>query len=98
MLDPIEDTFGWSRSSTSLAVAINLIFYGLTAPFAAALMERYGVRVIASLALLFISSGSLLTLVMNQTWHLVVLWGVLIGLGTGSTALVFGSLVVIRWK
>jgi cyanate permease len=97
MLDPIEDTFGWSRSSTSLAVAINLIFYGLTAPFAAALMERYGVRVIASLALIFISSGSLLTLVMNQTWHLVVLWGVLIGLGTGSTALVFGSLVVGRW-
>jgi MFS family permease len=78
-------------------VAINLIFYGLTAPFAAALMERYGVRVIASLALIFISSGSLLTLVMNQTWHLVVLWGVLIGLGTGSTALVFGSLVVGRW-
>ncbi len=97
MLDPIEETFGWSRSSTSLAVAINLIFYGLTAPFAAALMERYGVRVIASLALIFISSGSLLTLVMNQTWHLVVLWGVLIGLGTGSTALVFGSLVVGRW-
>lgn len=97
MLTPIEDTFGWSRSATSIAVSVNLIFYGVTAPFAAALMERFGVRIIAVLALALIALGSLLTLVMTEAWHLTLAWGVVIGLGTGSTALVFGSLVVSRW-
>ena len=97
MLVPIEGEFGWSRSATSLAVSVNLVFYGLTAPFAAALMERFGVRRVAALALVLIATGSLLTIVMTAAWQLTVLWGVLIGLGTGSTALVFGSLVAGRW-
>jgi len=97
MLVPLEDSFGWPRSSISLAVAVNLVFYGLTAPFAAALMERFGVRPIASLSLILIAAGTGLTIVMQQSWQLVLLWGVLVGLGTGGTALVFGALVVNRW-
>ncbi len=97
MLGPVEETFGWSRSATSIAVSVNLIFYGLTAPFAAALMERFGVRAIAAIALGLIGTGSALTVTMTEAWQLTLLWGVLIGLGTGSTALVFGSLVVSRW-
>lgn len=97
MLVPIEEQFGWSRSATSLAVFVNLVIYGLTAPFAAALMERIGVRRVAIAALLLVASGTALTTVMAASWQLVALWGVLVGLGTGATALVFGSLVVGRW-
>ena len=97
MLGPVEETFGWSRSATSIAVSVNLVFYGLTAPFAAALMERFGVRAIAAIALGLIGTGSALTVTMTEAWQLTFLWGVLIGLGTGSTAIVFGSLVVSRW-
>ena len=97
LIVPFEDEFGWSRSATSLAVSVNLVLYGLTAPFAAALMERFGIRRIAALALLLISAGTGLTLVMTDAWQLVLLWGVLVGLGTGSTALVFGALVTSRW-
>ncbi len=97
MLNPIEDEFGWSRAATSLAVSVNLVVYGVTAPFAAALMERFGVRRIAALALVLIGAGTGLTVVMTAAWQLVLLWGLLVGLGTGSTALVFGALVTNRW-
>ncbi len=51
MIVPFEDEFGWTRSATSLAVSVNLVVYGVTAPFAAALMERFGIRRIAAIAL-----------------------------------------------
>ena len=97
MLTPIEDDLGWSRTATSIAVSVNLVLYGLTAPFAAALMERYGIRRIAALALGLIGAGTGLTVVMNAAWQLVVLWGIVVGLGLGATALVFGALVANRW-
>ena len=94
---PFEDEFGWARSATSIAVAVNLVIYGLAAPFATALMERFGIRNIAASALTLIAIGTALTTVMTDPWHLVLLWGVIVGLGVGATALVFGSLVVNRW-
>jgi sugar phosphate permease len=97
MIVPIEEDLGWSRTITSLAISVNLVVYGVTAPFAAALMERFGVRRIAIGALALLSLGTGLTAVMTASWQLVFLWGVLVGLGTGSTALVFGALVANRW-
>jgi sugar phosphate permease len=97
MIVPFEDEFGWSRSATSLAVSVNLVFYGLTAPFATALMERFGIARIAAGAMGLIAFGTGLTVFMTASWQLVILWGVVVGLGTGSTALVFGALVANRW-
>lgn len=97
MIVPFEDEFGWSRSAISLAVSVNLVLYGVTAPFAAAFMERFGIRRVAVAALALIALGTGLTLVMTASWQLVILWGLFVGLGTGSTALVFGALVANRW-
>lgn len=97
LFEPLEAEFGWSRTGTSGAVTLNLIVYGLTAPFAAAAMERLGVKrvVLAGLALTALGSG--LTLVMTQLWQLWMLWGLLVGVGTGVMALVFGAIVANRW-
>ncbi|MCX6602509.1 MAG: MFS transporter, partial [Acidobacteria bacterium] len=97
LIVPFEEEFGWSRSAISLAISVNLVFYGVTAPFAAALMERFGIRQIAVLALGLIAVGTGLTLVMNAAWQLAILWGLFVGVGTGSTALVFGALIANRW-
>lgn len=97
MVLPFEGDFGWSRSAISLAVSVNLVLYGITAPFAAALMERFGIRQVVVAALGLISLGTGLTLVMSSSWQLVILWGVFVGLGVGSTALVFGALIANRW-
>ena len=97
LMVPLQEEFGWSRGLVSLAVGVNLVLFGLTAPFAAALMERFGVRAVVSVALLLIAAGSGLSVGVTSSWQLVLLWGVLIGLGTGSMALVFAATVANRW-
>lgn len=97
MLVPLEEEFGWSRSLTSGAVALHLLMYGITAPFAATLIERFSMRRVVSSALLLVATGLYLTTLMTQSWHLVVLWGLFVGFGTGCLALVFGAAVANRW-
>ncbi|CAN5631020.1 MFS transporter [soil metagenome] len=94
---PLEDEFGWSRTQLSLAVTVNLLLYGLMAPFAAALMARFGLRKVTSVALLLVASGAAFSIFATEPWMLVLTWGVLIGLGTGSMALVFAATVADQW-
>jgi MFS family permease len=97
LIVPLEDDFGWSRATISLAVSINLLMYGVTGPFAAALMERIGMRASMLLALAVMASGFGLTTIMTAPWQLIILWGFVVGGGTGMAALVFGAMVVNRW-
>jgi MFS family permease len=97
LLLPLEAEFGWTRSELSVAIGINILLYGLTAPFAAALMERFGVRRVTSIALLAIAAGAGLSVLVTESWMLLLTWGVLIGLGTGSMALVFAAIIADRW-
>jgi MFS family permease len=97
LIDPLRDEFGWSVSTISGAVAINMALYGLTAPFAAALMERFGIRRVVMCALLVVAAGSGLTVFMTASWQLMLLWGVLVGLGAGSMALSLVATVSGRW-
>jgi predicted MFS family arabinose efflux permease len=97
LMVPLQEEFGWPRGVLSLAVGANLVLFGLTAPFAAALMERFGIRRVTAAALLLISVGNGCTVFVTASWQLVLLWGVLVGLGTGSMALVFAATVASRW-
>jgi MFS family permease len=97
MLHPLHEEFRWPLATISAAVSVNLILYGLTAPFAAALMEKFGMRRVVSGALVLVAVGSGLTVFMNASWQLILCWGVLVGLGTGSMALAFVATVTGRW-
>ncbi|MGC0376650.1 MFS transporter [Streptomyces sp. SAI-229] len=96
-IDPLHDEFGWSRGTIAAAVSVNLALYGLTAPFAAALMDRYGIRKVVAVALSVIALGSGLTVWMTAPWQLLLCWGLLVGLGSGSMALAFAATVTNRW-
>ena len=97
LIVPLEDAFGWGRATISLAISINIVLYGLMGPFAAALMQRFGIRrtIIAALALLALSSAG--SAFMTEPWQLVLSWGIAVGLGSGVVALVLGATVVNRW-
>ena len=97
MIEPLRAEFGWSIGTISTALSVNLALFGITAPFAAALMERFGVRRVVSIALLMVAAGSGLTVFMTASWQLVLLWGVIVGLGTGSMAMALVATVVGRW-
>jgi len=97
LIVPLESEFGWSRSTISFAIGVNIFLYGLIGPFAAAVMDRFGLRRTMLGALVCMAAGVVLTPLMNRPWQLVVLWGVIVGTGSGATALVLGATVVTRW-
>ena len=97
LIVPLEDAFGWSRSQIAAAVSINVLLFGLVAPFAAALMERFTVRKVVMFALTVVAISSSSTIFMTQPWHLWALWGMGVGVGAGSMALVFAATIANRW-
>jgi sugar phosphate permease len=97
MMMPLHDEFGWSHGTVGLAMSVNMTLYGLTAPFAAALMDRFGVRPVVTTALVLIAAGAALSVTMTASWQLVLLWGVLVGVGTGAISLGFVATIATRW-
>lgn len=94
---PLEQEFQWSNAEISSALSIRLLLYGLVAPFAAALINRYGMRNVVISALTTIVAGLTLSLFMTEVWQLILLWGIVVGTGTGMIALVLGATVAARW-
>lgn len=94
---PLEKEFGWTTTQVSSALSIRLLLFGLMAPFAAALMTRFGLRTVVISALTTITVGLVVSLAMSQVWHLILLWGFVIGFGSGLTAMVLGATVATRW-
>src|SRR5215831_12148840 len=97
LMVPFENEFHWSRGTISFAVAVNLLVYGLMGPFAAAMMERFGLRRMMLVAIACIGVGVALTIFMRESWQLILLWGLVVGCSTGATANVLGAMVATRW-
>jgi sugar phosphate permease len=97
LIVPLEKEFGWSRTTISMAISVNILLYGLIGPFAAGLINRYGPRRVMAASAVLLGVGTLATITIKQPWQLFALWGVLVGLGTGVIALVLGATIVQRW-
>lgn len=97
LIVPLEKAFGWDRTTISSAIALNLVLYGLMGPFAGAAMQRFGVRRPVLVALVLLTSAIALGTVMTRPWHLVLTWGLMVGLSSGLLATVFAATVVNRW-
>jgi MFS family permease len=97
LMVPLQEEFGWNRGTISFAVSINLILFGFMGPFAAAMMDRFGIRRVLTGALATVATGAFLTIFMTEPWHLYLLWGVTVGLGTGAMATVLAATVANRW-
>jgi sugar phosphate permease len=97
LIVPLEQEFDWSRATISFAVGINLLLYGLVGPFAAALMDRFGVRRTMTLALALTAAAVALSPAMRQAWQLVLLWGVVVGASTGVIGAFLSAYIAARW-
>src|SRR3979411_2550893 len=94
---PLQHEFGWTTPEVPSSQPDRLILFGLMAPFAAALLNRYGLRNVVLSALLIVASALVTSLAMTKLWQLMLLWGVVVGIGTGMTALVLGATIAARW-
>ena len=97
ILQPLEKEFGWSTAQISVALAVRLALFGLIAPFAAAFINRFGVRPVVVSAISLLVAGIVVSMAMTEVWQLIALWGVIVGIGTGMVALVLGATVATRW-
>jgi predicted MFS family arabinose efflux permease len=97
LITPLHDEFGWPIGIIGLAVSVNLVLFGVTAPFSAALMERFGIKRVVATALVLVSVGSLLPIWMTASWQLLLCWGILVGLGTGCMSMSLVAVVTGRW-
>jgi predicted MFS family arabinose efflux permease len=97
LLQPLESAFGWPRAVISLAAALGIFLYGLVGPFAAAVMQQFGIRrtLLSAMALMALATAA--SVFMTRPWHLMLLWGVLSGVATGCVASVLGATIVNRW-
>jgi MFS family permease len=94
---PFEDEFGWDRSVISLAFAISLLLYGLSGPFMAALIEVLGLKKMMLMAMATLFAGVMFTFFMEHAWQLILIWGIIIGLGSGLFLTVLSPYVANRW-
>ena len=97
LIVPYENEFHWSRDTISFAIGVNILLYGLIGPFAAAMMDTFGVCRVMLGGLAAMGIGVALTPLMQQSWQLVVLWGLIVGAGTGVIANVLAAVVAARW-
>ena len=94
---PLQKSFGWSVDVISLAAAVGILLYGLAGPFAAAVMNQFGIRRTVLGALMLMSAATGASYFMTQPWHLFMTWGLLTGIGSGAVANVLGAVIVNRW-
>jgi MFS family permease len=94
---PLEKEFHWSAVTISAAIAVNIFLFGMIGPFAAAVMERFGIRRTVTFSLVILGLGVALTALMRTPWQMVILWGILVGSGTGMIAVVLGAVIAERW-
>jgi sugar phosphate permease len=97
LMVPLEHEFGWTRAAISGAIALNIALFGIIGPFAASFIDKYGLRRIVLCALALLTAGVALSSTMHAQWQLTLFWGVLVGSGTGVTAMVLAAIVVNRW-
>jgi sugar phosphate permease len=97
LIIPLEREFHWTRAAISGAIAVNIALFGIIGPFAASFMGRYGLRKIILFALALLAFAVALSSTMHYRWELMLFWGVLVGTGSGVTALVLAAVVVNRW-
>ncbi|HEY4317507.1 MAG TPA: MFS transporter [Herbaspirillum sp.] len=97
LIQPLNKEFGWNTEQISSVLALRFALYGLLGPFSAILIERHGMRKIMCTALMLIAASMALVTLANQLWQLFILWGLILGLGSGMTALVLGAMTANRW-
>lgn len=94
---PLEAEFGWSRAVISASIAVNIALFGLIGPFAASVMDRWGLRRVVLGALALMAAAVAMSTRMSAEWQFFLLWGVLVGAATGVTAMVLAAVVSTRW-
>jgi len=93
----LEQEFAWHRETISGAISLNLFLFGLAGPFLGRLMDLYGAKSVCVITLIFLVLGAGGSVFMQESWQMYLLWGLLLGAGSGGTSMIMGSALINRW-
>jgi MFS family permease len=93
----LEQEFAWHRETISGAISLNLLLFGLAGPFLGRLMDLYGAKSVCVITLILLALGAGGSVFMQETWQMYLLWGLLVGAGSGGTSMIMGSALINRW-
>jgi MFS family permease len=97
MIVPLQRAFGWDVSTISAALSVNIILLGATGPFLTGLTDVIGLKRTILACMLVMMAGTALSIFMTAPWELFVTWGLLVGIGSGATAVGITAAVANRW-
>jgi MFS family permease len=97
MIVPLEAEFGWDRASISFAVAVSLFAFGFGGPISGTLIDRFGIRRVMVGGMALTALGLFPLVGLRDLWQLHLLWGLIVGIGTGGIANVLSATVAARW-
>jgi len=95
-LPPLQEAFGWGRSTISAAALINWLVFGVASLGWGILSDRIGTRPVVLLGGILFGAGMLLTSRITEEWHLYLTFGVLGGVGISAFYVPLTS-TVTRW-
>src|SRR5206468_2075000 len=96
-LKPMVADLHLDRASFSLVIAVSLFLYGVFMPIAGMLLDRFSVRVVASVGTVLLAISLVMTAMVRDFWEFAAVYGVLVPLGLAGTGPVIASGVVARW-
>jgi MFS family permease len=94
---PVLDYFGWYRGSTAIMLSLNIFVYGLAAPVAGILVDRWKARAVAVLGILLLSLSTAACYFATELWHFYFLFGVMAPIGSAFCASPVLNATVINW-
>ena len=97
LIVPLEHAFGWSRSTISAAISLNILLLGVVGPFTTALLQTLGVKRTMLLALCVLLVATTLSGFIEEPWQLFATWGVLVGVASGTGGAGLAATVANRW-
>jgi sugar phosphate permease len=97
LLVPLSKEFGWSIGELSGPLGLRMALFGIIAPFAGALILRYGPRNVVSASAALLILGIVLAMTTRTKWQLWLSFGTILGIAPGMTALVLTTTIATRW-
>ncbi len=93
----IVDDFGWARGDTAIMYSLTMLCYGLVAPVAGGLIDRFNPKLVLSIGGLVVGGGIALCGLATQAWHFYLLYGVMVAIGLSLIGFTPLSAIITHW-
>ena len=94
---PLQKEFGWSVSTISGAISLNILLLGVLAPFMAGFMQSVGLKRTVMSCLALLTAGMALSIFMTEPWQLYLTWGLMVGIGASAGSIGLATIIANRW-